>query len=486
MGLLGDLSGLWNDVTHTGGEIIHSIEDAISRLASLGVPYFASLPQFIQFLVTEGENPFSFLPALVSHIISKGGEPVQVLEELAGGFLSEGPQAYTQKQATRVVNPIIATVQQHTRTASALGSLHQETVTQVKQKLTALRESSPGSPGLQGDFALTLDSNFTIVEKNMATLTGPFGMQLSDPWPVFENNFGQINQTFISGLEEVPKMASAFVLFDLAVISVEVLITGTITIGSLGLGDVIAVPAETGIDLVLVAGEIVIIGVWIIGDALFWVLAVIGALLALGIEEIIYHIVQATTTTQAGSTTVAAYSNPALNPDERKLLQNLKKWLSDHGLDVPEDWLKYLIGLIGATGASIAAIRAMILCLAQKGYFSAAYASVWNTITDQLEPDDLQGAWKDGCGMKVVKGGRSWIHWGKVENAYNGLQNFLKNNPGAPAPLKAAIQATLNYVNEVIDRDCNRKSSQWKDQARGPFWQVLLQESGCANAGAGK
>src|SRR5579875_3614072 len=85
---------------HTGGEIIHSIEDAISRLASLGVPYFASLPQFIQFLVSAGENPFTFLPALVSHIISKGGEPVQVLEELAGGFLSEGPQAYTEKQAT--------------------------------------------------------------------------------------------------------------------------------------------------------------------------------------------------------------------------------------------------------------------------------------------------------------------------------------------------------------------------------------------------
>ncbi len=289
MGLFNDLSSLWNDFTHTGGEIIHSIEDAISRLASLGVPYFASLPQFIQFLVSAGENPFTFLPALVSHIISKGGEPVQVLEELAGGFLSEGPQAYTEKQATRVVNPIIATLRQHTKTANALGSLHQETVTQVKQKLTALRESSPGSPGLQGDFALTLDNNFGIVEKNMATLTGPFGMQLSDPWPVFENNFGQINQMFISGLEEVPKMAAAFALFDLAVISVEVLVTGTITIGSLGLGDVIAIPAETALDLVLVAGEIIIIGVWIIGDALAWALLVIAALLALGIEEIIYQ-----------------------------------------------------------------------------------------------------------------------------------------------------------------------------------------------------
>jgi hypothetical protein len=302
--ILSDLDSLWNAVSQAGSGAIHSIEDAVSHLASLGVPYFASLPQFIQFLVTEGENPFTFLPALVSRIISKGGEPVQVLEELAGGFLSEGPQVFTQKQATKVVNPLIATLQQHTKTANALGSLHQETVTQVKQKLTALRQSSPGSPGLQGDFALALDSNFAIVEQNMATLTGPFGTQLSDPWPVFENNFSQANQGFIWGLEQIPNMVKDFALFDLAVVTAEVLADGTIAVVTVGLGDLVAVPVEVPLDLLLVAGEIAIIGVWIIGDALIWALRVIAALIALGIEEIIYHVLPMPSQSTAGSTTL--------------------------------------------------------------------------------------------------------------------------------------------------------------------------------------
>ncbi len=287
--ILDDLGNLWNAVSQAGSGVFHSIEDAVTHLTSLGVPFFASLPQFIQFLVSAGENPFTFLPALVSHIAGKGGNPVQVLEELAWGFMNEGPQNFVQKQATRVVAPIISTVQQHTRTAQALGSLHQDTINQVKQKLTALRQSSSGSPGLQGDFALALDNHFGLVEKNMASLTGLFDIQLSDPWPVFQQNLAQMNQDFISGLEQVPTMARNFALFDLAVIAVEAMIDVPIGIFSLGAGDVIAVPAEGGIDVVLIAGEIIIIGVWIIGDALIWVVRFIAALLALGIEELIYQ-----------------------------------------------------------------------------------------------------------------------------------------------------------------------------------------------------
>ena len=216
--ILDDLSNLWNGLGQAGSGVFHSLEDVVMHLGSLGVPSFASLPQFIQFLVTQGENPFTFLPALTSHILGKGGDPISVLEELAGGFLSEGPQAYTQKQATKVITPIIATLQQHTQTTSALGSLHQETITKVKQKLSTLRQGTPGAPGLQGDFALTLDSQFAVVEKNMATLTGPFGMQLSDPWPVFQDNFAQINQGFIWGLQQVPNMVKAFAIFDMAMI----------------------------------------------------------------------------------------------------------------------------------------------------------------------------------------------------------------------------------------------------------------------------
>lgn len=491
MGLLDDLSSLWNAVSQTASSVIQSLEDGVARLGSLGVPSFPSLPQFIQFLVEMGENPFLFLPNLVSHILGKGGSPIQVLEELAEGFLNEGPQTYTQRQVTKVITPLIATVQKHTQTASALGTLHQGTITQVKQKLSTLRQGTSTSPGLQGDFALAVDSHFATIESAMGMLTGPFGIQLQDPWPVFQSNFISINQAFVDALSVVPKMATAFALFDLAVISVEVVCDTVITVGTLGIGDVLAIPAEVAIDLVLVVGELAIIGVWIVGDAVFWAVAVLGALAALGIEEIIYQATRLATAqaTATSGTTVAQYSNPALNPDEKKLLQDIKKWLSDHNITLPDNadaWLKYLIGLLGTTGVSIAAIRAMVLCLIQKGYLGEAYTKVWNTITQQLEPDDLQGAWKDVCGMKVTKGGRTWTHFQKVTDGYKSLQNFLSENPGAPPPLKAAIQATLNYVNEVIDRSCNRKDSEWKDQARGPFWQILLQQSGCINAGAGK
>lgn len=295
-GLLGDLENFWGAVESGGAAVFHDIEDAVNHLTSLGVPLFPSLKNFIQLLVTEGENPFIFIPNLVSHIISRGGNAPSTLEELASGFLNEGPSNYTSRLTSRAINPIINTVQQHTQTAAALGTLHQSTITQIQNKLTILNQGTPGTIPFQGDAALAIQNHFTTVATNMNKLTTPMNSSsssssgMSDPWPTFQDNFASINQGFVDGLSAIPNMTRQFALFDLAVVGVELIIGGAVALPTVGLGDAVEVPIAVVLDAVLVLAELLTVAVWFLGDCLIWILRVLAALIVLGIEEIIYHL----------------------------------------------------------------------------------------------------------------------------------------------------------------------------------------------------
>lgn len=288
-GILDTLGSLWNDVEHAGDFVFHSMEEAISHLAGLGVPAFASLEQFIHFLISMGENPFTFLPHMVNVINSRGGNVVQVLEELAVGFITEGPVPFTQKQLTKVINPVLDGLNQHTQTAHMVASIHQDTITQVQQKLTVLRHGNNGSPGLQGDFALALDKQFASIHTNVTQLITPLGASsvtsTSDPWGEFGDRVGQANQEFERALERVPQWEIAgFVLLDLAVIVVFCVVDVGGLLTTAGIVDVPLVPLETVVFAGLVLLELEILGLWV--PFVTWLFQILAAVEVLVKEEV--------------------------------------------------------------------------------------------------------------------------------------------------------------------------------------------------------
>ncbi|MGH2517499.1 MAG: hypothetical protein ACRDHP_17755, partial [Ktedonobacterales bacterium] len=256
----------------------------------------------------------------------------------------------------------------------------------------------------------------------------------------------------------------------------------TVTVG-LASGGTLAIPAAgvSGgtvalLDAVVLALQLQFLG--LLPILLDFIFSLIGLLF--------YTIGQALSHHQelGGVHTNAAYGFPELTDEQRTLQRNLARYFKEKfGIDIPAEWLDYLIGMIAATGVSIDLIRGQILCLFQKGLLSSTYSKVWNAVTHSLEPDDLQGAWKDLNGIPVVKGGRSFIHFDKVEQGLTPLK-AIANDPNAPPALRQACQNMIDYVNSVLDRSFPKKDSQWHDQARGPFWQDLLQVSGCSSAPA--
>lgn len=324
MGLFDDLGNLWNDVEHVGSVVFHSMEDVLSHLDTLGVPFFASLPQFVQFIVSIGENPFTFLPRLVGIASGRGANPVQALEELAQGLLTEGPQAFAQKQVRKVIDPMIQQVQAHTQVSQSVGALHQNTITQVQQKLTALRTGNNGSLGLQGNFATALDTHFQVVQTSVSALTSPLnpgGSAGNDP-PTQWHNQAQaaINQAFIFALEGIVVVAIGLAIVDLIILVLEIILAiigGVITIEVGGLGAVAIGGGESLIDVGLIAAELSFIGDLILADAAIWAAATLIALAVYRIEELIQrHTVTPNNGPQGVTITNASASNLPLNPGQ--------------------------------------------------------------------------------------------------------------------------------------------------------------------------
>ncbi|HEU5381116.1 MAG TPA: hypothetical protein VFV38_37305 [Ktedonobacteraceae bacterium] len=527
-GLLGDLENLWNAVENTGATVFHDLEDAVNHLTTLGVPLFPSLKDFIQFLVTEGENPFTFIPNLIGHITSRNGNVVETLEELASGFIHEGPQNYTSRQTSRFVNVITNAVQQHTQTASSLGALHQSTITQIQNKLLTLSQGSPGAIPFQGDAALTIQSNFTTISQNMNTLTAPMNSSSpGDPTAAFQDNVASINQGFIDGLNEIPTMVRQFGMFDLAAISVALIIGGVLLVTTAGTGDIIEVPIAVVVGVVLVLVEALVVAVWFLGDCLIWAIRMLAALIVLGIEEIFYH--PQTTSTTTSSTTAGAthhtlitsaptLPNPELTPEGEALVNDL---LNEFGGTIPKEMLQYLVKVLGASKLSAAMIR----CLYQNGYLDLSSYSgnnpmltdannnAWVNINDHIDPNDLEGAWKDQNPDQVdpttikdpqyVSGAD---HYGEVSDALNSITRLISNltnvirgynarityapDPNAPDILdliqkRDHLQKLLDTWTKVRDfiRSKIAKGSPspdtWPDKGKLPLVDELLQVSTC-------
>ena len=447
MGLFDDLGNLWNDVEHAGSMVFHTMEDVVSHLGTLGVPSFASLPQFVQFIVSIGENPFTFLPRLVGIASGRGANPAQALEELAFGILSEGPQAFAQKQVRKVVDPMIQQVQAHTQVSQSVGALHQNTVTQVQQKLTALRTGSNGSQGLQGDFATALDTHFQVVQLSVSALTSPLnpgGSAGNDPPTQWHNQAqASINQAFIFVLEGIVAVAIGLAIVDIVILVLEIIVAilgGVITIEVGGLGGVVIGGGEAVVDVGLIAAELEFIGTLILIDAAIWAAASLVALAIYRIQELIYQHQHALVTSRP------ILPNPELTPEGQAAVDDL---FNEFGGTIPKQLLEYLVKWLGTSALAKATIR----CLFQNGYLDLsgytgtdprlndANNNAWTNVNDHLDPNDLEGAWKDNNPSQVDP---STIPPGST--SVSGA-NHLKEVNGALDAIKRLISNLTNVIN---------------------------------------
>ncbi len=521
MGLFDDLGNLWNDVEHAGSMVFHSMEDVVSHLGTLGVPFFASLPQFVQFIVSIGENPFTFLPRLVGVASGHGANPVQTLEELAQGILTEGSQAFAQKQVKRVIDPIIQQVQAHTQVSQSIGALHQNTITQVQQKLTALRTGNDGSLGLQGDFATALDTHFQVVQTSVNTMTAPLnpsGSGGGDGGILQQYNRAQaaIDQAFVFGLEVIVGVAIGLAIVDIIILVLEIIaaaIAGALTIEFAGGGGLLVGGAESLIDVGLIAAELSFIGDLILADAAIWAVATLINFAVYEIRELIYQHQHALVTSRP------ILPNPELTPEGQKVVDDL---FGEFGGTIPKELLGYLVKWLGTSALAKATIR----CLFQNGYLDLsgytgtdprlndANNNAWTNVNDHLDPNDLEGAWKENNPSQVdpstIPPGSSNVsggdHLKEVTDALNSIKRLISNltnvinvdnakiahapDPGAPDILNLISQRdhlqtildiwkkTRDFILSKIGKGTPPPTG-WSDQGKLPLIDDLLNASPC-------
>jgi hypothetical protein len=498
MGLLDDLGSLWNDVTGAANMVFHSIDDVISHLGTLGVPFFPSLAQFIQFLVEVGANPFSVLPHLVGVINGRGGNPVEVLEEVASGILSLGPQGFARQQTERVINPIVAQLNTHTQVSQALGTLHQSTVKQVQQKLNALRQSDTGSYGLQGTFALTLDSTFQGVQTNINALTASLGASDSSgadpPTQWYQQTQAAINHAYVLIFEGIIVVAVGLAILDIILLVVEIILAlaaGAATVEAGGLGGLVVGAGEALLDAGVIGAELDFIGALILADLALWALFSAIAWAVWQIREQQYH---------AASSATPLPKAPTLTPEQERLAQDLaNKLAASLGLKAAQlvKVLRWLIALLAGAGYTNAQIEAIIRCMSSKGYLGSglpkatavdqSLRQAWNAVINHLTPSDLDGAWTENNGG-TTKGD----HRGEVDAALQALNDLLTkiNNRLAypkitPAErsfyegIKQIVQKTIDYVNGRISKGAPGPPDSWPDGGVVPFMQDMINQSGC-------
>ncbi len=298
--ILDNLGSMWNNLEHTGEAVFHSIDEVISHLSILGVPSFASLEQFIHFLISEGENPFTFLPKVVGEINSRGGSAVEVLEELASDFILLGPIRATQNLYNKKVAPLLNGLNQYTQTSHTVASVHQDTITQVQQKLTTLRQGTNGSMALQGDFATALDTHFATIHSNVTQLTTPLASSsdasTGDPWAQFLDSIGKANHELLLAIEQVPQWKIILCgVLDLAIVFVALTVNVVVAVPTGGAALVPLIPIDGVLVIAIILLDVAILGLF--EPFLKWLVQIIAAVIALGIQEFTYH-------TQAHSTAI--------------------------------------------------------------------------------------------------------------------------------------------------------------------------------------
>jgi hypothetical protein len=211
-----------------------------------------------------------------------------------------------------------------------------------------------------------------------------------------------------------------------------------------------------------------------------------------------------------------------LTPEEVALIEDL---FNDFGGTISDRVLQYLVRWLGASELTAARIR----CLYQNGYLSlpssvytsaaleSNYESALNAIVNHLDPNDLEGAWKDANPGEVdpatIKDPRyvsGADHLKETKEALKSIRSFIISVDNkvkylndcisrAPDPNTSYVleminqKAHLHKLKDVFTRLSNFVQSKrmkgspspdtWLDRGKVPVIEDLLQVSPCTVPG---
>ncbi|HEY7414289.1 MAG TPA: hypothetical protein VH593_03785, partial [Ktedonobacteraceae bacterium] len=177
--------GLWGDIEHVGGDIVHGAEDvagdieslvskAGSELESLGIAMTGGVTWLVKWLIQAGEDPVSVISQLSSRISGMGGDVIGTLEQLASGIMSDGLMGFAQKKVKQAVMPMQDALRQNSSQGSSIAQLHQTTLSTMKVQLDAL--TVPGNTSgttWQGPSADAMTASFGDASGLLNSLTSP-------------------------------------------------------------------------------------------------------------------------------------------------------------------------------------------------------------------------------------------------------------------------------------------------------------------------
>ncbi|HEY7414177.1 MAG TPA: hypothetical protein VH593_03225 [Ktedonobacteraceae bacterium] len=505
-GLLGDIEGgfsaVINGVEHTATDLESLVSKAGSELESLGIAMTGEVSWLVKWLIQAGEDPVSVISQLSARITKMGGDVVGTLEQLASGIMSDGLMGFAQKKVRQALTPMQEALQKNSAQGPTIAQLHQTTLTTMQTRLNVLTTQGNGTGmAWQGPSADVMNATFG----NVSGLINNLSMPLESG-----NAQDRLNQICGQVLEAIVVIGSIVLVCEL-VVTVIVAIPGLLS----GPGDLVilggggALMAETLEAIVILVGADLL--AWLIGSIAIYVTN--------------HPISLPGTTAHALVPSGPTLPSGDLTPGQNALVDQLFR---EFGGSIPKEVLQNLLRMLG-TGVSLKTAAAMIRCLEANGYLNVSDAgskpldsnfnSAWEAIWQHINPNDLEGAWKDSNPTQVdpstisdpSKGVSGGNHLGEVNDALQSVDNLISSLnkqlghlntiiSRAPDPTAPNIQTLISRrtrMQNLLDSFTKLKNwikskiapgspppNTWSDQGRLPLMEYLLEVSSCKVPGS--
>jgi hypothetical protein len=461
------------------------VDGAWSQLAAELGPEVIPIAATIEGLLSVIGMPelFDYIPTVYYMLQGKGvGNPFGVIQNVISQLMSFDPRSILTNQLNNIMKPmtepIHAWLPYKHNLVNALQTYPPHIQTTVRNLTT--------TGGFKGEAATTLTETDISLEK--------YGTDLCDR---MTNSIDADNKLLTTLSNIVNQTVSAFVGGGTGVMFAAVAVIDGTTAAQLGIDvpeDILAAIA-TGLFIAAVSAP------------LFTASVNTGIAISVwnGVHQQLRDATSITLAPMAVTEEPQLPGRPQLTDAQKQLAENLAK---EFGGNVPQAWIEYLLGVIGA-GVSATDAAAMIRCLYKGGYLtmndprigSRIYKGAWSSAIDHLDPNDLEGAWKDSQVPPINSHGN---HLQEVKDAIQSLTDLLKKlsnkigyldsqiasstDPTVIGKLTAIrnIYETLrNAFQKTLDMAENAKTRSdepptWPDQGVIPLGSELLAGSTCA------
>lgn len=455
-----------------------AIQVAIDGLAAIGIHVPASATSLIELLINEGEDVLSVIPKIISAIEQLGAEIWSTIEHLAAGIEAYGLLGFVQRQIEAAFDPHVETVRNIHMQKQTMLNNHRATLSTIKTNMQGLQDSQT----FRGRASTAAYSRLNLSMADTSTHLDLLEQSLT------------VDQTFFTNIEQAKSSIAQASLYSLIILGIVLIVAGFLVLASAGMAALVI--AEVG-TLAITLAEAAILSIFT-GCFLVWIAG----------HQLLDQSSTVTNRTfpMARPTDIPVPSElpprkprTSFTPEQEQLLDDLAQEFGWKGDSQKEAWLEYLIGMYGSSPEVLARLKSMIRCLYYNGYFdpqrlitnyqdqsaTATVRRIWNTVTNALQPHDLEGAWKDYHGLPSGAN-----HEQDINDTFRSLLDALSSldqkigDSRTPENLRAVYQALRNTVQATYDfvvkkvQGIDRPTS-WSDQGNIPFSSDIFKNSGC-------